>query len=78
SLYIPRGFAHGLQTLAAETEVLYLMSEFYVSGAERGLRPDDSAINIEWPLPISAISERDSSWPDFLPGTDSSEQASTA
>jgi dTDP-4-dehydrorhamnose 3,5-epimerase len=63
ALYVPRGFAHGCQTLAPDTEVLYQTSEFYSSEHERGLRYDDPALGIEWPVPVSVISEKDSSWP---------------
>jgi dTDP-4-dehydrorhamnose 3,5-epimerase len=63
ALYIPPLFAHGFQTLADDTEVFYQMSDFYVAGYERGLRHDDPALAIRWPLPISQISEKDSAWP---------------
>jgi dTDP-4-dehydrorhamnose 3,5-epimerase len=63
SLYVPAGFAHGFQTLEDETEVLYQVSEFYTPGAERGLRYDDPAVGIDWPLEVSAISDKDASWP---------------
>lgn len=65
-LYVPEGFAHGYQTLADATETFYQVSEFYAPGAERGLRWDDPAFRIEWPLPESPIlSEKDAAWPDF-------------
>jgi dTDP-4-dehydrorhamnose 3,5-epimerase len=64
-LYIPAGFAHGFQTLCDETEVAYLISEFYAPAAARGFRHDDSAFAIEWPLPVTAISEKDKTWPDL-------------
>lgn len=63
ALYIPKDVAHGFQTLADETEVLYQMNEFYAPGYERGLRYDDPALGIAWPLPVEAISERDLAWP---------------
>ena len=66
-LYVPRGFAHGFQTLTDNTEVFYMMSDFYVPGAEDGVRWDDPAFRIELPLGEPAeISERDGSWPDFV------------
>jgi dTDP-4-dehydrorhamnose 3,5-epimerase len=73
-LYIPKGFAHGFQTLADATEVHYQISEFYAPGASSGFRHDDPAFAIRWPLPVAVISERDLSWPNFaetagLPGT---------
>ena len=49
-LYVPEGFAHGFQTLEDETEVSYQISEFYVPSAARGVRWDDPAFGIEWPL----------------------------
>lgn len=65
AIYIPPECAHGLQTLADDTEVHYLMSERYDPDAASGVRFDDSAFGIDWPLPVSSISERDRSWPDF-------------
>ncbi len=62
-LFVPQGFAHGFQTLVDDTEVTYQVSEFYTPGAERGVRYDDPALSIRWPLPVSIISEKDSSWP---------------
>lgn len=50
ALYIPAGFAHGFQTLVDETELLYQMSTEYVQSAARGIRWDDEAIGIEWPI----------------------------
>lgn len=63
-LYIPEGFAHGFQTLRDDTEIFYQISNFYAPDAASGLRYDDPAIKIDWPLPVSSISERDLSWPD--------------
>lgn len=65
-LYIPQGFAHGFQTLCDDAEVAYLISAFYVPDAARGVRHDDPAIAIDWPLPVAAISDKDRSWPDFI------------
>lgn len=62
ALYVPPSFAHGFQTLTDDAEVLYQMSDFYTPGLERGLRYDDPAFNIQWPLPVSVISEKDASW----------------
>lgn len=64
-LYVPEGFAHGFQTLCDDTEVGYLISAFYAPEAACGVRYDDPAFAIEWPLPVTAISEKDLSWPDF-------------
>lgn len=62
-LYVPPGFAHGFQTLRDDTEVDYLVSTPYVASAGRGLRYDDPALAISWPLPVSRISKQDMSWP---------------
>ena len=61
--YVPEGFAHGFQTLADETEVFYQVSEYYHPESARGVRWDDPAFGIEWPLEVSVISERDRSHP---------------
>lgn len=66
-LYVPEGFAHGFITLEDETEVTYQVSAFYAPGYERGLRYDDPAIGIVWPIGMQVISEKDGSWPDFSP-----------
>jgi dTDP-4-dehydrorhamnose 3,5-epimerase len=58
-LYIPESFAHGFQTLDDETEVLYQMSEFFHAGSARGLRHDDPALAIVWPLEVAMISDKD-------------------
>ncbi len=65
ALYVPELFGHGYQALTDDAEVIYQVSEFYTPGQERGLRYDDPAVGIEWPLPVSVISEKDSSWPAF-------------
>jgi dTDP-4-dehydrorhamnose 3,5-epimerase len=64
-LYVPEGCAHGFQTLADDTEVLYLMSQFYSPDHARGVRYDDPAFHIEWPLPVSVLAEADRTWPDY-------------
>jgi dTDP-4-dehydrorhamnose 3,5-epimerase len=65
SLYIPKGFAHGFQTLQDNCEIGYLISEFYTPGASSGWRYNDPAFGITWPLPATEISEKDRAWPDF-------------
>jgi dTDP-4-dehydrorhamnose 3,5-epimerase len=65
ALYIPAGLAHGFQTLAPDTEVFYQISEFHTPEAAAGLRYDDPAFGIAWPLPVSCISPRDAAWPSF-------------
>jgi len=62
-LFIPKGFAHGFQTLVDYTELLYMHSEFYSAEQEGGIRFDDPSLNINWPLPVSIISERDKTHP---------------
>jgi dTDP-4-dehydrorhamnose 3,5-epimerase len=68
SLYIPVGMAHGFQTLCENAEVLYMISTAYHAHLQRGLRYDDPALGIAWPLPVSCISQRDRQW-DFLAQT---------
>jgi dTDP-4-dehydrorhamnose 3,5-epimerase len=63
ALYVPRGFAHGFQTLADDTEVFYQMSEFYHPECARGIRWDDPSIGIRWPLADAVVSERDRGFP---------------
>jgi dTDP-4-dehydrorhamnose 3,5-epimerase len=65
ALFVPQGFAHGFQTLEDQTEVFYQVSEFYTPGAERGARYNDPAFGIEWPLPVSVISDKDAAWEDY-------------
>ncbi|HRD75892.1 MAG TPA: dTDP-4-dehydrorhamnose 3,5-epimerase [Hyphomicrobiaceae bacterium] len=68
ALYIPEGFAHGFQTLTDNAEVTYHISAFYVPGAGRGVRWDDPAFAIAWPeAPARIMSERDRTYPDFVP-----------
>jgi dTDP-4-dehydrorhamnose 3,5-epimerase len=62
-VYVPEGFAHGFQTLSDGSEVEYQMSEFFNADAAGGLRYDDPAIGIKWPLPVETISTKDASWP---------------
>lgn len=63
AIYVPDLFAHGNQALTDGAELLYLMGGTYTPGFERGLRYDDPAIGIEWPLPVEVIHERDCEWP---------------
>jgi dTDP-4-dehydrorhamnose 3,5-epimerase len=66
-LYVPEGFAHGFQSLEDGVRLLYLVSQFYSPEHERGVRYDDPAFAIRWPLEIRVISEKDRCWPDFVP-----------
>jgi dTDP-4-dehydrorhamnose 3,5-epimerase len=63
SVYIPKGFAHGFQTLKNNTELLYCHTAFYKATHEHGLRFDDPALSITWPLEIGSISRKDSQYP---------------
>jgi dTDP-4-dehydrorhamnose 3,5-epimerase len=65
-LFVPEGFAHGFQTLEDDTEVTYQVSQFYTPGSERGIRWDDPAFSIDWPIEVQVISDKDKSWPDFV------------
>ena len=62
-MYSPEGFAHGFQTLKDDTEVFYQMSEFYSPEHARGVRWDDPAFGIKWPLNTKIISEKDDNYP---------------
>jgi dTDP-4-dehydrorhamnose 3,5-epimerase len=64
-VYVPEGCAHGYQTLADETDLVYQTSQFYTKEAAWGVRYNDPAFKIEWPLPVSVISAGDRAWPDF-------------
>jgi dTDP-4-dehydrorhamnose 3,5-epimerase len=70
SFYVPPYFAHGYQSLEDDTEVFYQVTGSYEPSAERGLRYDDPALGIEWPLPVTVISDKDAAWPplDEKPG----------
>jgi len=65
SLYIPRGLAHGYQTLADGVEVLYQMSEFYIPESAAGVRWDDPVFGIAWPDSNPILNDRDRCYPDF-------------
>jgi dTDP-4-dehydrorhamnose 3,5-epimerase len=56
-------FAHGYLALSDGAEVTYQVSEMYTPGCERGLRYDDPVLGIEWPIPITVISDKDKAWP---------------
>ncbi len=65
ALYVPEGFAHGFETLADDTEVFYQIFEFHDPACARGLRWNDPAFSIFWPVTPRVISERDATYPDF-------------
>ena len=66
-LYIPKGFAHGFQTLTDNTEVFYQMSEFFSPECARGFPWNDPAFKINWPIPAPIISDKDRSFQPFKP-----------
>jgi dTDP-4-dehydrorhamnose 3,5-epimerase len=64
ALYVPERFAHGYQTLCDNTDTSYQVGEFYTPSAEGGLMYNDPELGLEWPLPVSIISQKDQ---NFLP-----------
>jgi len=65
-LYLPPGCAHGYLTLEDNTEVYYLVSEYYSPGAEQGIRWNDPGFSIDWPIKNNLVmSDKDQAWPDF-------------
>lgn len=62
-LYIPEGFAHGFQALTDNCELIYHHTSFYTPGVEGAVRFDDKKVNIQWPLAVTDISQRDSQHP---------------
>jgi len=64
-LYIPKGFAHGFQTLEDNSEVFYQISQYYNSESSRGIRWNDKTFQIKWPLEMTVISQKDSLNPVF-------------
>ncbi|MBB5189936.1 dTDP-4-dehydrorhamnose 3,5-epimerase [Silvimonas terrae] len=63
ALLLPEGCAHGFQTLASDTQLLYLHTAFYTPALEAGLRYNDPRLNIAWPLPPAQLSARDQQHP---------------
>lgn len=70
ALFVPALCAHGFMTLEDDTDVLYMVSGFYTPECERGLRADDPALNIQWPLSVSHRSVKDTQWPLLNTHTD--------
>lgn len=62
-MYIPAGFAHGFQTLEDNTELIYHHTEKYLPELDRGVRYNDPVLNIDWPMAVSMVSEKDQSFP---------------
>lgn len=58
-MYVPIGFAHGFQSLTDYSEITYMVSNFYRKESEGGIRYDDPKIKIDWPLPVSLVSDKD-------------------
>ena len=67
ALYVPPGFAHGFQTLTDDVEVIYLVSAYYAPAHAGGVRWNDPAFRIAWPLDPVKMHERDRTYPDFRP-----------
>jgi len=66
-VFVPEGFAHGFETLSDNAEVTYQVSQFFTPEAERGIRYNDPAFGIQWPVKVEVISAKDASWPDYSP-----------
>lgn len=64
-MYVPAGCAHGTLSLEDDTESLYWVSAVYTPGAERGICFDDPLFNIEWPIDVRIVSEKDREWRSF-------------
>lgn len=64
-MYVPKGFAHGFLTLQDQSEVFYQMSEFYAPAHAAGVRWNDPAFGIEWPIGVSVMTDKDRMFPDF-------------
>lgn len=68
-IHVPQGCANSFMTLADDTEIFYFTSEFYSPQHERGIRYNDPALGIRWPMEPVIISDKDKSHPDFKPET---------
>ena len=66
-LYVPKGFGHSFITLEDNTEAMYFVDAFYAPNVERGVRWNDPALGIEWPIQPTVMSDRDQAYPDFDP-----------
>jgi len=62
ALYVPMRFAHGYQALRDKTETSYQVGEFYTPGSEGGLLYNDPRLGLQWPLPVTVISDKDQAW----------------
>ncbi|HZL30491.1 MAG TPA: dTDP-4-dehydrorhamnose 3,5-epimerase [Pseudolabrys sp.] len=63
AMYVPKGFAHGYESLSENASVHYMVNEYYAPDAEKGCRYDDPALAINWPLAVGNVSEKDTKWP---------------
>ena len=63
--FVPDGLAHAYQAMTDDAEVMYSASRAYAPGAERGIRWNDPAFSIEWPIREAIVSDKDSKWPDW-------------
>ncbi len=66
-MYVPRGFAHGYQSLTNAATAFYMVSTPYTPSAEGGLRFNDPRLDIQWPMAVTDLSEKDGSWPLLEP-----------
>lgn len=64
-VYVPKGCGHAMQTLREDSVVTYLSSHPYTPKAERGVRWNDPSFSIDWPIPVTSLSEKDAAWADF-------------
>ena len=64
-LYAPEGFAHGYQTLTDDADMYYMTTAMFARDSAKGVRSNDPAFGIQWPLPVSVISDPDQKWPDY-------------
>jgi dTDP-4-dehydrorhamnose 3,5-epimerase len=62
ALYVPERFAHGYQVLQDKTETSYQVGEFYTPGCEGGLLFNDPKLGLNWPLPVTVVSDKDRTW----------------
>jgi len=63
--FVPEGCAHGYLTMTDDAEVSYFVSAAYAPGAEHGIRYDDPAVDLDWPVPVTVVSDKDRAWPDW-------------
>jgi dTDP-4-dehydrorhamnose 3,5-epimerase len=67
-LYIPEGFAHGFCVISDTADFMYKCTDYYYPQGERGLRFDDPAVNIQWPIDTAKaiLAEKDKLYPDLI------------